>query len=316
MSDSICIVGGGAGGIFAALAARRKIAELGAAPIEVHLFERNPRIGIKILISGGGKCNITHAGPVAELLKEGFRPKKEQHFLRSALYRYTNEDVIALLARRNVTVHARENGRVFPDSARAGDVLTAFEQELEAESVMLHTASPVEAIERTPDGWKLTVRGKQLLARALILATGGMSYSKTGTTGDGIRYAQALGHTIVPVRAALAPIYLRQTPHESLVGIALRNAEIFIIKEGKAVASEHGDMLITHRGLSGPAVLGISNRAAIQMETGSISVEVNLLGQPEDILGERLVAEARTRPQQQVSTSLEEVLPNRFVPIV
>ncbi|HZK76360.1 MAG TPA: aminoacetone oxidase family FAD-binding enzyme [Candidatus Kapabacteria bacterium] len=321
MTDSIAIVGGGAGGIFAALAARKAANDAGAN-FDVHLFERNPRPGIKILISGGGKCNITHAGPVEELLREGFPRLNEQRFLKRAMYRYTNADVLALLARHGVACHARENGRIFPDSGRAEDVLAAFERELRAVGVILNAKSRVESIRYSTGGWQITHNGKQADHQALILATGGTSYSKTGTTGDGIHFAAQLGHCIVPVRSALAPIYLKHPPVQNVVGIALQNAEIYVVKSGdihssgKILAQTRGDILITHRGLSGPATLGISNAAAKLHEAGPISIEVNLVGNSEQATRDRLISEQQARPLQQCTTWLEEVLPNRFVPFV
>ncbi len=321
MNDSIGIVGGGAGGIFAALAARRA-AKAAGVNLDVHLFERNPRPGIKILISGGGKCNVTHAGPADELLREGFPRLSEQRFLRSAMYRHTNADVLALLARRGVACHTRDNGRIFPDSGRAEDVVAAFEKELRSESILLHTKSRIESVEFQEGLWRITSNGEQWNTQALILATGGTSYSKTGTTGDGINYAAQLGHSIVPVRAALAPIYLKKPPVQEMVGIAFRNAEIYVVRTneqtlvGKILETRQGDILITHRGLSGPAVLAISNAAVRVFEQGPISIVVNLLGISERAVRDRLIAEHQTRPQQHVSTWLEEVLPNRFVPFV
>src|ERR1017187_7295737 len=114
MTNSIAIVGGGAGGIFAAIAASQQAREKNA-DVDVHLFERNPRLGIKILISGGGKCNITHAGPIEQVLREGFPRKNEQRFLKHAFHTYTNEDVLRLLEKHGVAWHARVNGRIFPD---------------------------------------------------------------------------------------------------------------------------------------------------------------------------------------------------------
>jgi predicted Rossmann fold flavoprotein len=316
MEYSLAVVGGGAGGIFAALSASRAAHESGMA-LDVHLFERNPRIGIKILISGGGKCNITHAGPVEEVLKEGFPRKIEQRFLKSAMYRYTNEDVIALLERHNVSVHARDNGRVFPDSGRAEDVLNAFEKELRECGVIIRTKSRIESVEKAADGnWNILSNGEHIITNALVLATGGTSYSKTGTTGDGIEYARKLGHTIVPIRSALAPIYLKEVPDQSLVGISLRDIEIGIIQNGKTQARQRGDVLITHRGLSGPAVLGISNAAVILMEDGSIAITANLVGENETRTREILITAQQANPNQQVKTYLESLLPNRFVPFV
>ncbi len=316
MTPSIAIVGGGAGGIFAALAASRTAREQTIA-MEVHLFERNPRLGIKILISGGGKCNITHAGTIEELLIEGFPRKTEQRFLKSAMYRYTNEEVIALLGMQNVSVHARENGRVFPDSGRAEDVLLALEQELRKQHVSVHTNSRIESVAHTEDGnWNIECNGEIITAHALVLATGGTSYSKTGTTGDGIGYARELGHTIVPVRAALAPIYLKEAPAQSLVGISLRNINISVTRNGKILASRRGDVLITHRGLSGPAILSISNQAAMLIEGGPISIHANIGGHNEDGTRAMLIAEQQSNPKQQVKTYLESLLPNHFVPFV
>jgi predicted Rossmann fold flavoprotein len=316
MTHSIAIIGGGAGGIFAALAASHAAREHEMAT-EVHLFERNPRLGIKILISGGGKCNITHEGPVEEILIEGFPRKIEQRFLKSAMYRYSNEEVIAMLERNNVNVHARENGRVFPDSGRAEDVLNALESELREQNIIVHTNSRIVSVSISESGqWNLVWNSEHISANALVLATGGTSYSKTGTTGDGIGYALELGHTIVPVRASLAPIYLKQAPSQSLVGISLRDIEISITRNSKTLASRHGDVLITHRGLSGPAVLGISNAAAMLMEDGPISVEANIIGKNEDGARAMLIAEQQSNSNQQVKTFLESLLPNRFVPFV
>jgi hypothetical protein len=251
------------------------------------------------------------------VLKEGFPRIHEERFLRSAMYRYTNEDVVAMLGRQNVSIHARDNGRVFPDSGRAEDVLAAFERELRLAEVIVHTRSRIDAIESRSDGvWSLLSNGERFQAGAVILATGGTSYSKTGTTGDGIRYAEQLGHTIVPIRAALAPIYLAIVPSQEIVGIALKHIELVVTRENKTVASECGDILITHRGLSGPAVLGISNRAAMEMESGSITMEANLLDLREEDLRERLIQAQQSRGQQQISTWLDEMLPNRFVPFV
>ncbi|MDP4199339.1 MAG: aminoacetone oxidase family FAD-binding enzyme [Bacteroidota bacterium] len=313
MTKSIAIVGGGAGGIFAALGAARTAREH-AQHIAVHLFERNARLGIKILISGGGKCNITHAGPTNEVLREGFPQKNEQRFLKFSLHTYTNNDVLALLAAHDVSCHARENGRVFPNSGRADDVLAAFEAELQNANVILHLNSRVTKIESIAGAWEVVTDRQSLKADALILATGGTSYRKVGTTGDGLTYAARLGHTIVPNRAALAPIYLKHPPEQDLVGIALRDIELLIVRDKQTLSALRGDVLLTHRGLSGPTVLGISREAAVHAERGSIELAANLLGMNEEQVRTTLTDLQGTRSQQQIKTWLEELLPNRFVP--
>ena len=315
MSKSIAIIGGGAGGICAALGAMNTAKVTGEA-IEVHLFERNPRLGIKILISGGGKCNITHAGPVDEVLREGFPHVNERRFLKSAMYRYTNEDILSLLERHGVLCHARDNGRVFPNSGRAEDVLMAFESELRNAGVVVHTKTRIEKIDREGSGWNILSSERVYSPDALILATGGTSYSKTGTSGDGIRYAMSLGHTIVPLRSALAPIYLKRVLTQELVGIALRNIIIYVARDHKVLATVSGDVLLTHRGLSGPAVLGISREAASLITEGPIAIQVNILARDESDARDMIVFEQQSRGQQQVKTWIEELLPNRFAPYV
>jgi hypothetical protein len=311
----IGIIGGGAAGIFAALGVAQQ-SQSSAVPCEILLFERNPRLGIKILISGGGKCNITHAGPIEQVLREGFLRKNEQRFLKHAFHTYTNEDVLLLLDKHGMAWHSRENGRIFPDSARAEDVLAAFENALAESSVQVHTSSRVLAISQQSNKWKIKTENDSFLQDALILTTGGVSYSKTGTTGDGIKFARLLDHSIVPLRSALAPIYLAHAPDQDLQGVAIRNAELILMQYGKRVGVQRGDVLITHRGLSGPAALDISRQATEMLETGPASIRCSLLGLSEEAMRNTLIEWQRTRQAQQVSTALDGLLPNAIVPHV
>ncbi|SRR5579883_2737832 len=315
MIPKIAIIGGGAGGICSALAAGKAAKSLDAS-VEVHLFERNPRLGIKILISGGGKCNITHAGSVEEVLQDGFPHIKEARFLKHAMYRFTNNDILDMLRRRGVEWYVRENGRVFPTSSRAEDVLVAFEAELREAQVVIHTKSRVESIERSDNCWLLTINDNTFEADAVILATGGTSYRKVGTTGDGIDFAARLGHMIVPLRAALAPIYLKQKPHQDLVGVAIRNAVLSVTKGNRSLAQAYGDILITHRGLSGPAALDLSREAAMHFENDLISIHANLLNRTTEEIRALLIDEQQSGSLQHVKTWLEGLLPNAFVPYV
>jgi len=315
MAKSIGVVGGGAAGMFAALGAANATRER-RETIEVHLFERNPRLGIKILISGGGKCNITHEGPVEDVLKLGFPYLNEQRFLKRAMYRFTNEDVLHLLESQGVAWHARENGRIFPNSGRADDVLSAFEAELRVAQTIIHTKSHIQSVDTNRQRWTLRGQFGSIELDALILTTGGTSYKKVGTTGDGINYAAKLGHTIVPLRAALAPIYLKYTPRQDVVGIALRDVELKTAQGDNLIGSKTGDLLLTHKGISGPATLDLSREAALASEKGPISIRVSLLAKTPDTISDLLIDLQSSRSQQQVKTWLEELLPNRFVPYV
>lgn len=292
----------------------------GSVPIRIVLLERNPRVGIKIRISGGGKCNITHEGHVEDVLRLGFPAKPEQRFLKHAIYRFSNDDILAILEKHGVGWHARENGRIFPDSGRSEEVLQAFEQELREADIEVIAGVRVSNVTyrsgETHKPYAVEYSNNMIEADALILATGGVSYQKVGTTGDGINFAQQLGHTIVPLRAALAPIYTEPLPPAELHGTAIRNSSLVILRDGKIVAETPGDILITHKGLSGPATLDISRAAALEAENGEISAMANLLATDHNALQELLLSFLQERSQQQIKTWLEEVLPNRLAPFV
>lgn len=309
------IVGGGAGGMCAALAASAAARTAGIS-VRILLFERNPRLGIKIRISGGGKCNITHVGSVEDVLKTGFKEVAERRFLKHAMYAYRNTDVLAMLERHGVSWHARENGRVFPDSGNADDVLRVFEAELRAARVEIHTNTRVSSIKQSGAGFSVEAGDNRYDVDALVLATGGVSYRKVGTTGDGIEFAAMLGHTIVPLRAALAPIHLDPPPDARLQGVSIRNCDVHLVRDNKSLARSNGDLVFTPKGISGPAVLDISREASLHAEQGPVDIAIDLLRMSDEQLEAQLVSLQTERSQQQVKTWLEEVLPNRLVPFI
>lgn len=278
MSGTIAVIGGGAAGIYAALAARSE----GASVI---IFERNARLGIKILISGGGKCNITHDATPGEIEKGFIR--SESRFLRHALHELTSRDVIEALHGDGVATCTRDNGRVFPVSGKAEDVLAAFERRLHREHVDVRTNSRVSGIDVSGGEVKgVVVNGRHFACDAAVIATGGMSYRKVGTTGDGIEWSRLLGHSIAPVRAALAPIFFPAPPAPDWQGVALRDVVMSVEAQDAAARIRkmgismkwRDDVLLTHRGLSGPATLEISRAAALAREFGATAhLEIDLV---------------------------------------
>lgn len=312
---TIVVVGGGAGGMCAALGAAARSKAMGAA-VRIVLLERNPRVGIKIRISGGGKCNITHEGSIEDVLRLGFLDISERRFLKHAFYRYTNLDILAMLERHGVAWHARENGRIFPDSGRADDVLHAFEEELREAGVEVINDARVSKLRRAGEGFELLTDQQDLTCDALILATGGVSYQKVGTTGDGIRFAESLGHEIIPLRSALAPIYLTPTPPSELHGVAVREATLKVHRDHEILSSAEGDVLITHRGISGPATLDISRQAALALEEAPIRMSIDMLSVSIDEAHHLLVKLQQERATQQIKTWLEEIVPNRLAPYI
>lgn len=338
----VVVVGGGAAGIFAAWRA----ATLGA---QVLLVEKTSRLGTKILISGGGKCNVAHAGPLEDVLR-AFRPN-EARFLRPACYRLPNDRIVDLMTSRGLRVYTRPDGRVFPIDQTAKDVMGILRHMLDEAGVEVRLESPVQEIVaesgkilglRTGDpiprhqGYRRSnaIYGAKALleevlatenhlaattgrgfipCRRVVLATGGSSYPNSGTTGDGWPWAAALGHSLVKIRGALAPIYLRLEGVDR-AGVALRDIVLKARHGGKEVARWRGDLLFTHQGISGPTALGVSRLVAEHLERGETALEVDLLP---DIAFEPLAAEllayGTAHPKRLVATFLEARMPERLV---
>ena len=302
----IIVVGAGAAGIFAAWRA----ASLGA---KVVLLEKTNRIGTKILISGGGKCNVAHEGPIESVL--GAFRRNELLFIRPACYRLKNTEIVDMMTSRGLDVYTRPDGRVFPVHQTAKDVVRILRDYLEEVGVDIRLETPVNKIV-VEDGDAVGVEtlSGTFSADSIIVAVGGASYPNSGTTGDGWAWARSLGHKVVPIRAALAPIYLELAGEDCAKrsGISLRDC-ILKARTKKEIAKWRGDLLFTHRGVSGPTVLGISRVVA---ETSDpVTLEVDL--RPDESF-EQLTAHflefARVNSRKLVSTYVDDILPERLVP--
>ncbi len=283
LQSSILVIGGGAAGVLAAITASRTAGKQGGR-CAVMLLERNTQIGAKISISGGGKCNVTHSGAPDELLERGFLRKNEQRFLRSALYNFSNTDLLDLLQHQGVPGEERPDGKVFPVSGSSLSVVRAFGQLLKESSVQIHFSCRVKSVRKQGNEFHVRTDEETFTANAVIIATGGVSYSRTGTTGDGISIARKFGHTIIEPAPALAPVYTVKPFPAELSGLSFRNVS-FIASSGKRTVSRRGDVLFTHRGFSGPAVLSLSRDIA---ELSTETTEVFLFA---DFFPEQTAAE-------------------------
>jgi len=271
----VVIIGGGAAGMSAAIGVRRS-AEGAGIECSITILERNARTGTKMRMSGGGKCNVTHQGSPAELLEAGFLRINERRFLRNALYGFSNSDLLELLHSRGVVTEVRPDGKVFPMSGDAASVAMAFEELLKELSVQLISSCRVRSVERKDESFLITTTTEPLRADAVILATGGVSYSQTGTMGDGLVIARKLGHSVKEPSAALAPLLTLKAPPASLSGVSLRSAGLVVSAGGKSI-ERRGDLLFTHRGFSGPAALSLSRDIAeLCREFGSASLFADL----------------------------------------
>lgn len=300
----VVIIGAGGAGLIAALTASARGAR-------VIVLEKNRKPGIKILISGGGKCNVTHAGSPEDILAAF--STRQRRFLKPALFRFPGEAIMRLLAEEGVPTYARENGRVFPVSGRAEDVVNALLGILRRRGVDVRTNAGVRGIlieEGRVRG--VAIDGSTVETDAVLVATGGVSYRRTGTTGDGMAWARAAGHTVVDPMPALAPIALAPSFPAAWRGIALRNGALSLRDGSRRVKRCAGDILFSHEGITGPAALDCSNAAAGL--PGALVVWDFLPDLDEAgvdiLLRERLSAERG----KVIQTLLLDLLPNRIVP--
>ncbi len=245
----VVVVGGGPAGLFCA-------AHLPAA-LDVLLLERMPEPGRKLLLSGSGQANLTHTGDLAAFL-DRYGDDDHGRFLRHALRSLSNEGLGRWFADREVPLETREDGKVFPASRRAQDVLEALQTACTGNGVRLLPGARVGSIERTPGGFRIRADQVEVDARAVVLATGGASYAQTGSSGDGYRLAAALGHTVVEPHPALAPVEPDPYPFADLAGVSVPDAGFVLLRGDRRLRARRGDLLFTHRGLSGPGVLDLS----------------------------------------------------------
>jgi hypothetical protein len=309
------VVGGGAAGLMASLRAAR------SPQVHVVLVEKNERLGTKILISGGGKCNLTHAGAIEDI-RSRFRTH-EARFLKPAFYRFTNEAFLRLLHERGLATYARSDGRVFPEEpANAKQVVEILAGAVKDAGVDIRLRSAVTglrietALEQRSVCTGVFIGDDVLPADRVIVAVGGSSYPATGATGDGWRWARDAGHTVVPLRAALAPLYLADA-RPAWSGVSLRDIVLRarLGKEGKEFVRRRGDLLFTHKGVSGPAALGVSREVAERMaEAASVSVEVDLAPDTsEESVRLNLRLACESHPQQLSAALAAAYLPSRLV---
>lgn len=298
------MIGAGAAGILAALHA----AELGA---RVLILEKTPRLGTKITISGGGKCNITHDGPLEDVLR-AFRPN-EARFIRPACYRFPPPRIVEMLTRKGLEVYTRPDGRIFPVDGTAKDVVRILTDYLHEAGVRVRLEAPVGELLGSSEGMN-GVRlksGEEIHCERVVLAVGGSSYPNSGTTGDGWPWVRKLGHTIVPIRAALAPMHVA-LPWEPPKGVALRGCILKARRSGKEVARWRGDLLFTHQGVSGPCALGISR----EVERADTLEVDHLPDQSFEQVTASLVSFAQSGPRRLIAGFLEDFMPASIAALV
>jgi predicted Rossmann fold flavoprotein len=301
MTYDVIIIGGGAAGLFCARTA-------GQRGRKVLLLEHNPRLGNKILISGGGRCNFTNLGATpANYVTSG-----SPHFLKSAFARYTPQDFLALVERHGIAWHERKHRQLFCDHS-SKQILQLLEDECADGGVEFRLGCRVESVRRPGDaasgeaalghGWEITTSAGIFTSTALVVATGGLSFPKLGATPFGYELATQMGLKLVPLRPGLVPFTWSPADRELFAGLSGIAFECAVAGRPDAPAFREA-VLFTHRGLSGPAILQISSHWS-----AGETVRLNVL--PDAVVPELLAA--NRAGGREVKTALRQVLPERFV---
>lgn len=309
MKKKVIVVGAGAAGLMAA----GRAAEKGH---EVHLYEKNNRIGKKILITGKGRCNVTNDSDVEGLLDN---IPGNPYFMYSSFYQLDSFALQEFFRNLGLELKVERGKRVFPVSDRSLDVVLALEKYIKQNKVKLHLESPVESIlieEGKAAGIRLK-NGKEEKADGVIVCTGGLSYPGTGSTGDGYRFAKAAGHHVTKLYPSLVPLKTEENWCHELMGLSLKNIEITIKNnKGKKVYTDFGEMLFTHFGVSGPVILSASRHIILTIEEG-YRLYIDLKpAMDEKKLDTRLLRDFEKYANKDFINSLDELLPQKLIPVI
>lgn len=301
----IGVIGGGAAGLMAAGTA----AESGA---EVLLFEKNEKVGRKLYITGKGRCNVCNNCEVETVLQNTLCNAR---FLYSALYGWTPQDVMTFFEEKGVPLKTERGGRVFPVSDKSADIIDALFFWVRGLHVSVISQS-VDAVEKTEGGFAIHSGKNTAYVDRVIVATGGISYSGTGATGDGYRIAQTFGHTVVKPKGSLVPLVAQGDMCKKLMGVSLKNVTLTVYENDKRIFSELGEMLFTHFGISGPLALSASAHMR-HFGSKTYRAEVNLKpALDENTLEKRILSDFETYKNTDFINALGDLLPRKLIPVV
>lgn len=303
----ICVIGGGPAGMMAAYAAASR-------GLQVVLLEKNEKLGKKMYITGKGRCNVTNAAETEDFF---LQVKRNPKFLYSALYSFSNHDLMVFLEANGCKLKTERGNRVFPESDKSSDVIKCLSHELIKKDVKvrLHTAAESILIENGKVKG-VTVNGIEEEYGSVIVATGGLSYPLTGSTGDGYGFAKHCGHTVTKLYPSLVPLETEGSVAKELQGISLKNVSLTLKQKGKVIFYDFGEMLFTHFGISGPLVLSAS--AAVNPEN-MLDLEAFIDLKPaldELVLDKRILRDLSKYINKDITNALSDLLLQRFIPLV
>lgn len=305
----VLIVGGGAAGMFAAVWAARN-------GHDVSIYEKNEKPGKKLFITGKGRCNITNACDMETLFSSVVT---NQRFLFSSFYGYTNQDVIDFFEEIGVPTKIERGNRVFPVSDHSSDVIQGLVRELKKLGVNIHLHTEVKAVEAEDERFARIVLADGCIIEgdACIVATGGLSYRTTGSTGDGYRFAESLGHKVTDLMPSLVPVEVEEPWIQELQGLSLKNVEVTILDEKKRLYQEFGEMLFTHYGVSGPLLISASAYIGKRLKDRPLKLEIDLKPALDvDALDKRVLRDFEENQNKQFKNAIGKLFPAKLIPVI
>ncbi len=303
------VIGGGAAGMFAAIAAAGN-------GHEVHVYEKNEKLGKKLFITGKGRCNITNACDMETLFDAVVTNSK---FLYSSFYGYTNQNVIDFFEQIGVKTKVERGERVFPQSDHSSDVIRALEAEMRRRGVQIHLYTEVRRVVSDEGRFSFIelTDGSQIKGDACIVATGGLSYQTTGSTGDGHRFAKENGHSVTPCMPALVPMTAKEDWVPRLQGLSLRNVSAVIYDGKKRLYEEFGEMLFTHYGVSGPLMLSASSIVGKKLREKELKLVIDLKpALSMEQLEKRVLRDFEENQNRQFKNAVGKLFPAKLIPVM
>lgn len=299
------VVGAGPAGILAAITAKTN-------NNNVLILEKNEKIGKKLYITGKGRCNITNYSPIEEFFPMiNSNPK----FMYSSLYNYTNMDVLKLLEDYGLKYKVERGNRVFPESDKSSDVIKTFNKILSDLNIKVILNEDIRFIEKQDNTFKVYGRANKYESDFLVIATGGISYPATGSTGDGYKFAKTFGHSIKELKPSLVPMEIKSNYLKELQGISLKNIELTVKLNNRVICKEFGELLFTHFGLSGPIVLKASNSISNIGENSIISIDLKPKLSP-DTLDKRIQRDFTKYSNKNLENALGDLLIKKLIPVI
>lgn len=313
MKYDVAVIGGGPAGMIAA----GRAGEIGS---HVVLIEKNKGLGVKLLIAGKGRCNITNKGDKIREMIEKFGENGK--FLFSAFSKFGAKETIDFFESYGLKTKIERGGRVFPVSDKSRDVLDVLINYLKKSEVEIKTNSKVRKIIKKGNKIEKIVlaNNKEIIADNYIICTGGKSYPATGSTGDGYRWAEKIGHTIVKLSPSLVPVIIKEKFVKKLEGLSLKNVEISIYKGEKKINSRFGEAIFTANGMSGPIILDMSKEIGKEIGKelpGEIRMQIDFKPALDFVkLDKRIQRDFQKSPNKLFKNSLDELLPKKLIPII